>query len=274
VPALLEVRGLSVRYAHTSGAVAAVDEASFDLEEGEAVGLLGESGCGKTTLLLALPALLPPAARVSGSIRFRGRELLGLGDRDMRTLRGAQIATVLQEPALALNPVRRVGPQVAEVLRAHARGSRGECARQAVSLLAEVGFADAATVWRAYPHELSGGQRQRVALAQALACRPALLLADEPTASLDSTTQAELRELLKRLQERFSLAVLVASHDLAGLALLVRRVMVMYAGRLVESGPPAQVFGQPRHPHTRALVHAIPVPGRRLAGAARVPHGE
>jgi ABC-type glutathione transport system ATPase component len=274
VPALLEVRDLTVRYAATGGATSAVAGASFDVDDGEGVGLLGESGCGKTTLLLAIPGLLPAAAQVSGSVRFRGRELLGLGGRELRRVRGAQVAVILQEPALALNPVRRAGAQVAEVLRAHGRGSRAECGAQAVSLLADLGFADAAAIARAYPHELSGGQRQRVALAQALACRPALLLADEPTASLDSTAQAELRQLLMGLQDRLGLAVLMASHDLPGLALLARRVMVMHAGRLVESGPPAQVFTHPQHAHTRALVHAIPVPGRRLSASASVQHGE
>jgi oligopeptide/dipeptide ABC transporter ATP-binding protein len=270
VPPLLEVRDLTVRYAGGHGPLAALEGCSLDVGEGEAVGLLGESGCGKTTLLLAVLGLLPAAARVvRGSVRLRGRELLGLSEPELRPLRGAEIAIVLQEPALALNPVRRIGPQVAEVLRSHRAGwSRRRCRQEALALLAAVGFTDPGTIERAYSHELSGGQRQRVALAQALACRPALLLADEPTASLDSTTQAELRALLRSLRARFGMAVLMASHDLAGLAALAGRVVVMYAGTPVEEGTPAQVFGNPLHPYTRGLVRALPVlaPGHSRAG--------
>jgi oligopeptide/dipeptide ABC transporter ATP-binding protein len=260
VPALLEIRDLAVHYAGAAGAsVVAVDELSMDVAEGEVVGLLGESGCGKTTLLLAILGLLPASARVvKGSIRFRGRELLALGQSELRRLRGAEISIIFQEPALALNPVRRVGPQVAEVVRAHRRRGLRRCRQEALSMLAEVGFAEAARIHDSYPHELSGGQQQRVIIAQALACRPALVLADEPTASLDSTTQAELRALLGVLQNRFGLALLLVSHDLGGLAALARRVLVMYAGRLVEAGTPAQVFGDPLHPYSRGLLRALP----------------
>ncbi len=260
VPALLEVRDLAIHYVDGKGApVVAVDELSLDVEEGEVVGLLGESGCGKTTLLLAVLGLLPPSARVvRGSIRFRSRELLALGDLDLRTLRGAEISIVFQEPTLALNPVRRVGAQVAEVFRAHRRWNRLRCREEASSILAEVGFTEADRIYDAYPHELSGGQCQRVVFAQALACRPALVLADEPTASLDSTTQAELRALLRALQSRFGLALLLVSHDLGALAALARRVLVMYAGRLVEAGSPVQVFNDPLHPYSRGLLRAFP----------------
>jgi oligopeptide/dipeptide ABC transporter ATP-binding protein len=237
----------------------AVDELSLDVADGEVVGLLGESGCGKTTLLLAILGLLPGSARVvSGSIRFRGRELLGLGEGEMRGLRGSEISIIFQEPVLALNPVRRVGAQIAEVVRAHRRWSRRRCREESLSMLAEVGFSEPLRIHDSYPHELSGGQRQRVAIAQALACRPALVLADEPTASLDSTTQAELRTLLGTLQSRFGLALLLVSHDLGALAALARRVIVMYAGRLVEAGPPARVFGDPLHPYSRGLLGALP----------------
>ena len=260
VPALLEVRDLAIHYAAGEGApVVAVDEVSLDVEEGEVVGLLGESGCGKTTLLLAVLGLLPPAAGVvRGSIRFRGRELLALGDLALRSVRGAEISIVFQEPTLALNPVRRVGPQVAEVVRAHRPWNGLRCREEASSMLAEVGFTEADRIYDAYPHELSGGQRQRVVFAQAIACRPALVLADEPTASLDSTTQAELRALLRALQGRFGLALLLVSHDLGALAALARRVLVMYAGRLVEAGRPDQVFNDPLHPYSRGLLRASP----------------
>jgi peptide/nickel transport system ATP-binding protein len=266
VPGLLEVTDLAVAY-DTGGARAfAVRDLTFGIEEGEAVGLLGESGCGKSTLLLAVLGLLPAHARViRGSVRWRGRELLGLPPSALRPVRGADIALVSQDPALALNPVRRVGEQVAEVVRAHRAQSKVRCREDAVAALAEVGLGEPDRIYDAYPHELSGGQRQRVVLAQALCCRPALLLADEPTASLDSTTQAEVLALLSSLQSRRGLAVLMASHDLGALAALARRVLVMYAGTVVEEGTPAQVFGAPRHPHARALSAAYPRPGwRRL----------
>jgi len=260
VPALLEVRDLTVHYTSGNGAPAvAVDELSLDVEEGEVVGLLGESGCGKTTLLLAILGLLPESAHVvKGSIRFLGRELRTLSGAELRGLRGAEVSIIFQEPALALNPVRRVGPQVAEVVRAHRRWSRRRCREEALSMLAEVGFTAPERVHDSYPHELSGGERQRVVIAQALACRPALILADEPTASLDSTTQADLRALLAALQSRFGLALLLVSHDLGALAALAHRVLVMYAGRLVEAGGPAQVFGDPLHPYSRGLLRALP----------------
>ena len=260
VPALLEVRDLAVHYDSGPGRPAlAVDELNLDVADGEVVGLLGESGCGKTTLLLAILGLLPGSAHVvRGSIRFRGRELLGLGEAALRGVRGAEIAIVFQEPTLALNPVRRVGAQVAEVVRAHRRWNRRRCREEALSVLAEVGFPETVRIHDAYPHELSGGQRQRVVLAQALACRPALVLADEPTASLDSTTQAEIRALLGTLQSRFGIALLLVSHDLGALAALAGRVLVMYAGRLVEAGVPERVFGDPLHPYSRGLVRAVP----------------
>lgn len=260
MPSLLEIRDLAVHYAIGNGApVVALDEVSLDVGPGEVVGLLGESGGGKTTLLLAILGLLPASARVvRGSVRWRGRELLGLSSSALQPVRGAEIAIVFQDPALALNPVRRVGSQVADVIRAHRASAPRRCREEAVAALAEVGFTDAARIHDAYPHELSGGQRQRVVLAQALACRPSLVLADEPTASLDSTAQAELRALLAGLQERFGLALLVASHELAALAALARRVVVMYAGRIVETGTPAQVFGDPLHPYSRGLMRAFP----------------
>src|SRR6185436_9753471 len=222
VPALLEIRDLTVRYELAGGPpAAALPSVSLEVEAGEVVGLLGESGGGKSTLLLAILGLLPATARVAGgSIRYRGRDLLELDARERRRLRGAEIAMVFQDPSLALNPVRRVGPQVAEVVAAHRGGDRARA--DALSLLAEVALPEPERLYEAYPHELSGGQRQRVVIAQALAGRPSLLLADEPTAALDPTIQAELRALLRSLQARLSLAVLMASHDLGALAALAR----------------------------------------------------
>ncbi len=281
--ALLEVRDLSIQYASAEGPpVCAVNGVTFDVREGETVGLLGESGCGKTTVLLAIPGLLPEAARiVSGSIRFAGQELLVLDREDLRRVRGARLAIVFQDPTLALNPVLRVGVQVGEVLRAHRAQSARERREQVLEMLREVGFREPARIAAAYPHELSGGQRQRIAIAQALACRPSLLIADEPTGSLDSSTEAELRALLERLRAEFGLARLVASHDPRSLATVAGRVLVMYAGLLVEEGPAHDVFARPLHPYMRALARAFPRPARHrleaIAGAppdpARLPAG-
>ncbi len=268
VAALLEVSDVAVHYQGSGPPVVAVDEATLDVEEGEAVGLLGESGCGKTTLLLAILGLLPPSATVvRGKVRFRGRDLLELTDRQRRRVLGAEIAVVLQDPALSLNPVRRIGPQVAEVVAAHRPWSRDRCREEALSALEEVGLAG--ELYEAYPHELSGGQRQRVAIAQALVGRPALLLADEPTAALDSIIQAEVRVLLRALSARRGLALLVVSHDLGALSTLAGRVYVMQSGRVVEGGPTARVFRDPDHPYTRGLLEAYPRP----ALARRVLHG-
>jgi oligopeptide/dipeptide ABC transporter ATP-binding protein len=261
VAGLLEVADLTVLHdARSASPAVVVRDVSLDVAGGEVVGLLGESGCGKSTLLLAILGLLPESCRVRGSVRFRGRELLGLRGSELRRVRGAEIAVVFQDPALALNPVRRVGPQVAEVLAAHGERGRSRCREDALAMLTEVGLPEPKHLYHAYPHELSGGQRQRVVIAQALACRPSLLLADEPTASLDSTTQAELLALLRSLQARFELAVLMASHDLGTLAALAARVLVMYAGGLVEAGTPVQVFSHPLHPYTRGLAQAYPRP--------------
>jgi peptide/nickel transport system ATP-binding protein len=268
VARLLEVANLTVHYDGGAAPAAAVRDVSLVVEEGEAVGLLGESGCGKSTLLLAILGLLPAAARVvGGSVRFRGRDLLALSEGERRRVRGAEIALVFQDPALALNPVRRVGGQVAEVVAAHRAQSARRCRDDALAMLEEVGLPEPSRLYDAYPHELSGGQRQRIVLAQALACRPALLLADEPTASLDATTQADVLALLQSLQARLGLAVLMASHDLGALSVLARRVMVMYAGRMVEGGTPAEVFGGPLHPYTRALAGAYPRPATATRAA-------
>lgn len=265
MPALLEVSHLAVH--HLEGAAAptvAVDDASLDVGFGEAVGLLGESGAGKTTVLEAVLGLLPESARVvRGSIRFKGRELRDLPARDRRRLLGAEIAFVPQDPALALNPVRRIGPQVAEVVAAHRPWTRARCREEAEGALASVGLPD--VLYDAYPHQLSGGQRQRVTIAQALCCRPALVLADEPTAALDSATQAELRSLLKGLRERHGVAMLLVSHDAGTLWALADRIFVLEDGRTVESGPSAQVLGDPVHPYTRALLEAAPRPPVTLA---------
>ena len=249
MPALLEVTRLAVTHATTGpGPVAALADVTLDVAAGEVVGLLGESGAGKTTLLDAMLGLLPVGTRiVSGTISFEGR---AVSEAD----RGARIGFVPQDPVLALNPVRRVGRQVAEIVSAHL-GVPGARAR-ALEALADVGLA--AETYDAYPHQLSGGQRQRVTIAQALCCRPSLVLADEPTASLDSVTQAELRALLSGLRARHGLALLLVSHDVGLLWALADRVFVLAEGRTVESGPARDVLRAPRDPYTRAFLGAVP----------------
>jgi peptide/nickel transport system ATP-binding protein len=256
---LFQVRNLTV---HLGSSSPTIDGVNFDIASGETVGLLGESGCGKTTLGLALIRLLPVAARIArGSIRFRGREMLLQNERQLQKIRGAELSIIFQEPEMALNPVMRVGDQIAEVLRAHTNWNRQRRMAEAKSLLTQVQLSDA-HIYSAYPHELSGGECQRVVIAQALACKPFLLIADEPTSALDNTTQAEVLVLLKELKERLGLALLFITHNPLLLAGIANRVLIMYAGRIVEEATLAQFSSQPYHPYTKALLRSIPpLPG-------------
>lgn len=257
---LLEVRDLGVRISIDScGQLPVIEGVSFDIISGETVGLLGESGAGKTTLALALLRLLPSSFRVfGGSIQFEARSLLSLSERELRKIRGARISVIYQD-STALNPVMRVGDQVVEVLRAHRDWSSRRCRDETRLLLEEVGLENVDRVYTSYPHQLSGGQRQRIVVAQALSCRPALVIADEPTSSLDPATAASIVELLGRLNRQFKIAFLIISHDIKVLARLADRVMVMYAGRIVEQGPCRAILHEPLHPYTRALLNcALP----------------
>jgi oligopeptide/dipeptide ABC transporter ATP-binding protein len=223
--------------------------------------MLGESGCGKTTLGLALLGMLDEGVVTRGSIKLGDRELLGLGEEKLTEIRGDEISMIFQEPSLALNPVMRVGHQVAEVLRAHrswpgGRAARARLQQELESLLVEVGLEPAGDYLEAYPHQLSGGQQQRVVIAQALACRPAVVVADEPTTALDTVTKIEILNLLNLLKKRFAAASILISHDPAPLAIVADRLIVMYAGRVVEEGPAEEVFQQPLHPYTEALLEA------------------
>ena len=252
----VEVRGLSVTYSLANGSrIRAVDDLTLEIGGGEIVGILGESGCGKSTLANALLRLLPSHASCSeGSVQFRGRDLLNLPEPELRAIRGKEVASVPQDPALSLNPVLNAGTQISEVLRAHLSLASKDRRARVLELLGEVGFDHPEGIYGAYPHQLSGGQRQRVAIAQAIACRPALLIADEPTSKLDAPLQVEIIALLSRIRKNHGTAILMISHHPALLAGFADRLAVMYAGRIVEAGATGHIFRQPLHPYTQALV--------------------
>jgi ABC-type dipeptide/oligopeptide/nickel transport system ATPase component len=258
VTSLLQVDRLFVKFATQTGAVAAVRDVSFSIAESGTLGLVGESGSGKSATSLAIMRLLPPQASVTGHISFGGQDLLALCDDSMRQIRGAGISMIFQEPMTALNPVMRVGDQVAEAVRAHQRISKREAWNHAVDALHEVAIPDPERRSRDYPHQLSGGQRQRVMIAMALVNHPRLLIADEPTTALDVTIQAQILNLLRELRERHNLAVLFISHDLGVISQIADQVAVMYKGEIVEMGAVAQIFSNASHPYTRGLINAIP----------------
>jgi len=271
VPALLQVRDLNIDFSPAAGrpgaavptpTLAAVRDLSFSIGQGEVLGLVGESGSGKSVTSLAIMRLLPAQARVSGEILFAengsARNLSVLPDDSMRQLRGSQIAMIFQEPMTALNPVMRVGDQIAEAVRAHHAISESEASHRAVAAMNDVAIPDASRRARDYPHQLSGGMRQRVMIAMAIVNRPQLLIADEPTTALDVTIQAQILDLLAELRKKFGLAMLFISHDLAVVSQVADRVAVMYAGNLVELGTRQDIFQAPAHPYTRGLLHAVP----------------
>jgi oligopeptide/dipeptide ABC transporter ATP-binding protein len=272
---LLQVRKLAVCIRDGANhQIRPLEDVSFDVCAGETVGLLGESGAGKTTLAMAILRLLPAGScAVEGSIEFEGVPLLTLQENSLRKIRGSRISLVYQDSSI-LNPVLRVGDQIAEVLRAHFSWTRHEYKEKVLSLLQDVEMRDAERIYAAFPHQLSGGQRQRIALAQALACQPSLVIADEPTASLDPTTTSEILELLDRLRRRFQTAFLLISHDYSILTRLADRVMIMYAGRIVEQGSRDEVLRGPLHPYTSALFRCgllLQTPNDREVGKGRMP---
>ena len=251
---LLEIENLNIAF----GSVPAVRDLSLTISAGESVGLVGESGSGKSVTSLAIMRLLAPQARVSGSIRFAGEDLLGAPEQEMRRLRGQAITMIFQEPMTALNPLMRVGDQIAEAVLAHHRATSKEARERVVAALSEVAIPNPSSRARDYPHQLSGGQRQRVMIAMAIVNRPRLLIADEPTTALDVTVQAQILELLSQLREKFSLSMLFISHDLGVVSQISERVAVMYRGQIVEAGRARHVFTAPAHEYTRGLLHAIP----------------
>ncbi|HWL82809.1 MAG TPA: ABC transporter ATP-binding protein [Roseomonas sp.] len=257
---LLEIQGLTTAFRTERGEINAVEDISFSLDEGEILGIVGESGSGKSVTALTVMGLLPqPPARIkAGSIRFAGQELTTLSDRQMQRIRGPGIAMIFQEPMTSLNPVFPIGEQIMETIRAHERLSPRALRDRAVQMLEKVGIPSPARRLDDYPHQLSGGQRQRVMIAIALACNPKLLIADEPTTALDVTIQAQILDLLLDLRDEFGMAIMIITHNMGVVAETADRVMVMYAGRVVEQAPVETVFDQPLHPYTRGLLDCIP----------------
>ncbi len=274
---LLSVRDLRTHFDLDEGVAKAVDGVSFDVRRGKTLGLVGESGCGKSVTSLSILRLIasPPGRTVGGRVLLAGTDLLALPEAEMRKIRGDAISMIFQEPMTSLNPVLTIGHQIAEVLVLHRGLSRDEAGQRAIEMLKLVHMPEPKRRVQQYPHELSGGMRQRVMIAMALACEPRLLIADEPTTALDVTIQAQILDLMRELKERTGAAIMLITHDLGVVAEMAERVVVMYAGRKVEEAPVAQLFARPRHPYTRGLLDSIPklsggrgAPGLRLSEIA------
>jgi oligopeptide/dipeptide ABC transporter ATP-binding protein len=266
---VLTVRGLSVSFTTESGTVSAVDGVDVTLAPGEIVGIVGESGCGKSVTAMSLTGLLPRSAHVTGSVLLEGTELVGARESVLRSARGKKIAYIFQEPMSSLNPVLTVGRQIGEVLQVHEGLSRKKAKARAVELLALVGIPSAGTRVDSYPHQLSGGMRQRVMIAMAVACGPTVLVADEPTTALDVTVQAGILNVLRELRDRLGTSILIITHDLGVIADIADRVVVMYAGRIIERAGLDELFAHPRHHYTAGLLAASPAPGKH-AGTERL----
>jgi peptide/nickel transport system ATP-binding protein len=263
---LLEVKDLHIGLQTQRGPAEAVRGVGFSLERGETLGIVGESGCGKSITVMSLMGLLPATAKVGGSIRFDGTELVGLPERQMCEIRGNRIGMIFQEPMTALNPVHTIARQVGEPLRLHRGLSKADARKEVLALLERVGIPDAASRLDAYPHQFSGGQRQRIGIAMALACGPDLLIADEPTTALDVTIQKQVLDLIQSLVKEMGMALILISHDLGVISNSVKRMLVMYGGSAVESGPTDTVFAGRAHPYTRGLFAARPAIGAVRAG--------
>ena len=274
---LLEIKNLTTRFYTQDGVVQAVNGISYTLEEGETLGIVGESGCGKSVSMLSVMRLIPdpPGKIEEGEVIFYGRDLLQLSDEEMRRARGAEIAMIFQDPMTSLNPVLTVGKQIMEALKLHQGMSNQEARERADELLTMVGIPNANERLDDYPHQFSGGMRQRAMIAMGLSCNPLLLIADEPTTALDVTIQAQIIDLVKRLQERLGTAVIWITHDLGVVARIARRVIVMYAGYIIEDAAVKDLYGSPRHPYTIGLLGSLPrldsAPGAKLSSIAGQP---
>jgi peptide/nickel transport system ATP-binding protein len=272
---MLEVSRLTTVFDLPAGPLAAVDDVSFEVRAGETLGLVGESGSGKSVTALSIMRLIQPPGRIAGgTVTYKGRQLLALPERAMRAVRGAEIAIVFQEPMTALNPVFTIGDQIRETLTVHGRASGREAHAQAIALLESVRIPEAATRVNDYPHQLSGGMRQRVLIALALACRPSLVIADEPTTALDVTIQAEILDLLRDMKAAYNLSMLLITHDLGVIAQTADRVAVMCGGKIVEQAPVRDIFYRPQHPYTRGLLASVPgAAAARRPGSTVAPGG-
>ncbi len=270
---LLEVRNLKTHFFTDEGVARAVDGVSFHIRPHHTLGLVGESGCGKSVTSLSIMRLIPqpPGRIVEGEILFEGTDLARLSEKEMRAIRGNEISMIFQEPMSSLNPVYTVGDQIVEAIVLHQKVSREEARKRAIEMLKRVGIPSPETRVDEYPHQLSGGQRQRVMIAMALSCNPALLIADEPTTALDVTIQAQILELLKGLQQDFGMAILLITHDLGVIAETAHRVVVMYAGIVVEEADVVPLFEDPKHPYTRGLLDSIPKLTRKTSRLATIP---
>jgi oligopeptide transport system ATP-binding protein len=277
VSALLEVRDLKTHFFTREGVVHAVDGITYSVDTGKTLGIVGESGCGKSVNALSIMRLIPdpPGKIVGGSIMFEGKDLTKFSEREMQDIRGNQISMIFQDPMTSLNPVLRIGTQLTEGIRLHLGMDKKQAGERAVELLEAVGLPDARRRLRDYPHQFSGGMRQRVMIAMALSCEPKLLIADEPTTALDVTIQAQILSLLERLQDRFGMSILLITHDLGVVAGVSDDVVVMYAGHIVEQADTEELFANPQHPYTQALLASIPrldeKAGQRLANIPGLP---
>jgi dipeptide transport system ATP-binding protein len=270
--ALLHISALSVEFPTANGALRAVDQVSFELEEGEVLGVVGESGSGKSVTMLALMGLVPIPGRVRAErMVFGGRDLLGISDRERRRLTGKDITMIFQDPTTSLNPCFTIGFQLMEALRVHERMDHKSARRRTIALLEQVGIPDAESRLKAFPHQLSGGMSQRVMIAMAIACNPRLLIADEPTTALDVTVQAQILELLQSLQRERGMALILITHNMGVVAEMARRIIVMYAGQIVEDRSATGLFDAPEHPYTAALLAALPERGGIDGRLATIP---
>jgi oligopeptide/dipeptide ABC transporter ATP-binding protein len=269
---LLEVRSLRTFFFTHRGVVKAVNDLSLDLDEGQILGLVGESGCGKSVTALSLLRLVaPPGRMVGGTVRFKGRDIMSLPEEQVRRLRGSAVSMIFQEPGAALNPVLTVGFQIAEVAMVHKGLKKKDAMAEAVRMLEEVKIPDASRRAREYPHQMSGGMKQRVMIAMALVCNPSILIADEPTTALDVTIQAQILDLLAGLREKYGLSILLITHDLGVVAEIADRVAVMYAGKIVEEAGVRDLFREPRHPYTLGLLRSVPGDGGGGRSTRRLP---